>query len=53
MIDNNNDLQVLEAFVVDNRELEKFESLLVQFKIFKDLRAVLAELCHSNFLAFQ
>jgi hypothetical protein len=42
----------LEAFVVDNQELEQLESLLAQFNIFEAIGAVQQELRHSDFLAF-
>ena len=42
----------LEAFVVDNQELEQLESLLAEFNIFEAVGAVQQELRHSDFLAF-
>ena len=44
--------EVLEAFVLDNAELERLEDLLSQFNIFEALGAVRAETRHSDFLAF-
>jgi hypothetical protein len=46
------DRQALEAFVVDNAELEMLEGLLDQFNIFEAIGAVRQELRHSDFLAF-
>jgi hypothetical protein len=46
------DLQVLEALVVNNPELERLEALLEQFNIFEALGMVRQELRHSDFLAF-
>lgn len=40
---------LLEAFVVDNHDLERLEALLAEFNIFE---AVRQELRHSDFLAF-
>ncbi|BCL83535.1 PD-(D/E)XK nuclease family protein [Ktedonobacteria bacterium brp13] len=48
----NVDRKVLEAFVVDNPELEHLEALLEQFNIFEAIGAVRQELRHSDFLAF-
>jgi hypothetical protein len=42
----------LEAFVLDNPDLDKLESLLGQFNVFEALGAVRHELRHSDFLAF-
>ena len=42
----------LEAFVVENPELEQLEASLEKFNIFEALGAVRQELKHSNFLAF-
>jgi hypothetical protein len=44
--------QSLEAFVVDNTDLERLESLVTQFNIFESIGAVRPELRHSDFLAF-
>lgn len=43
---------VLEAFVTENPELERLESLLAQFNIFEALGAVRHEVRHSDFLAY-
>ncbi|NOZ28513.1 MAG: PD-(D/E)XK nuclease family protein [Chloroflexi bacterium] len=43
---------LLEAFVVDNEDLERLETLLAEFNIFEALGAVRQELRHSDFLAF-
>ena len=48
----NDDRTALEAFVVDNPELEQLEALLEQFNIFEAIGAVRQELRHSDFLAF-
>jgi len=52
MNDLDSDRKVLEAFVVDNPELERLESLLEQFNLFEALGAVHVELRHSDFLSF-
>ena len=41
------DRKALEAFVVDNQELERLEDLLIQFNIFEAIGAVWQELRHS------
>jgi hypothetical protein len=46
------DRQALEAFVVENADLETLEGLLEQFNIFEALGVVRQELRHSDFLAF-
>lgn len=46
------DRRALEAFVVENSELEKLEALLAQFNIFEAVGVVRQELRHSDFLAF-
>ncbi len=46
------DRQALTAFVVDNRDLERLESLLSQFNIFEAIGVARQELRHSDFLAF-
>jgi hypothetical protein len=43
---------LLEAFVVENDDLEQLESLLAQFNIFEAIGAVRQELRHSDFLGF-
>lgn len=42
----------LEAFVVNNDDLEKLESMLAEFNIFEAVGVVRQELRHSDFLAF-
>ena len=42
----------LEAFLIDNPELEQLEELLGQFNIFEAIGAVRQEVRHSDFLAF-
>ncbi len=49
---DDSDRKALEAFVVDNRDLERLEDLLSQFNIFEAIGAVWQELRHSDFLAF-
>jgi hypothetical protein len=44
--------QALEAFLIDNPELEELESLLDEFNIFEAIGAVRQEVRHSDFLAF-
>src|SRR5688572_14064226 len=46
------DRQLLEAFVVENADLETLEGLIAQFNIFEAVGAVRQELRHSDFLAF-
>jgi len=46
------DRAILEAFVVENRDLEQLESLLAEFNIFEAIGAVQQELRHSDFLAY-
>jgi hypothetical protein len=46
------DRQALEAFVVENTDLETLEGLLEQFNIFEALGVVRQELRTSDFLAF-
>ncbi len=43
---------LLEAFVVENRDLEQLEALLAEFNIFEAMGAVRQELRHSDLLAF-
>ncbi len=43
---------LLEAFVVENRDLERLEALLAEFNIFEAIGAVRQELRHSDFLSF-
>ncbi len=44
--------KLLEALVVDNKELEQLESRVDQFNIFEAIGAVRQELRHSDFLAY-
>jgi len=44
--------KALEAFVVDNSELERLESLVTEFNIFEAIGAVHQERSHSDFLAY-
>lgn len=46
------DLKALEAFIVDNPDLERLEALLDQFNIFEAIGVARQELRHSDFLAF-
>lgn len=46
------DREALEAFVVENVDLERLESLLDRFNIFEAIGVVRQELRHSDFLAF-
>ncbi len=52
MTDIDTDLRALEAFVIDNPDLEKLENLLDQFNLFEAIGMVHQELRHSDFLAF-
>ena len=42
----------LEAFIVNNADLEELENRLAEFNIFEAIGAVRQELRHSDFLAF-
>ncbi len=44
--------QWLEAFIVNNTDLEELENRLAEFNIFEAIGAVRQELRHSDFLAF-
>jgi len=44
--------EILEDFILDNKELEKLESLLAQFNTFEVLNIVNAEIRHSYVLAW-
>lgn len=46
------DRQALEAFVVENADLETLEALVEQFNIFEAVGVIRQELRHSDFLAF-
>lgn len=47
-----NELKYLEDFVLKNPDLEKLENLLEEFNIFETLKITLAEIRHSNVLAW-
>ena len=47
-----NELKYLEDFVLKNPDLEKLENLLEEFNIFETLKITLAEIRHSNALAW-
>jgi hypothetical protein len=49
---NQDDRKALEAFVVDNEDLERLELLSAEFNIFEAIGAVRQELRHSELLAF-
>ena len=46
------DRQVLEAFLIENPELERLELLLDEFNLFEAVGVVRQELRHSDFLGF-
>ncbi len=46
------DLKRLEAFVVENEDLERLEALLGRFNIFEAIGVVRQEVRHSDFLAY-
>lgn len=48
----NDERLALEAFLIDNPDLERLEFLLDEFNIFESLGAVHVEIRHSEFLAF-
>lgn len=50
--DSEDERAALEAFVVENSDLERLEALLDQFNVFEAIGAVRQELRHSDFLAF-
>jgi hypothetical protein len=52
MNDTDFDKKALETLVVDNKELERLETLLAQFNIFEAIGAVHVEVRHSDFLSF-
>ena len=45
-------MRQIEAFVVDNPQLEQLEALIAEFNIFEAMGVVRQELRHSDFLAF-
>ena len=47
-----NPVHILEAFVIDNAELDQLETMIAEFNIFEAMGAVRQELRHSDFLAF-
>lgn len=49
---NDTDRAALEAFVVNNEDLEKLDALLAELNIFEAIGVVRQELRHSDFLAF-
>ena len=51
-LSDNDALKALEAFVVDNEDLERLETLIAEFNIFEAIGAVRQELRHSELLAF-
>ena len=48
----NDERELLEAFVVNNPDLEYLEALLAKFNLFEAVGTVRQELRHSDFLAF-
>ena len=46
------DTQVLEAFLIENPDLERLELLLSEFNLFEAVGVVRQELRHSDFLGF-
>jgi len=51
-VEDAENLEALEQFVVDNNDLLALESLIGRFNIFDALRISHTEIRHSNFLAF-
>jgi len=51
-MDQADDIEALERFVLDNPDLERLEDLLAQFNIFETLNIVDAEMRHSYVLAW-
>lgn len=49
---NDENFADLEAFIIDNPDLERLEELLAQFNIFEVLGAVRQEVRHSDFLSY-
>jgi hypothetical protein len=49
---NKEEIKYLESFIVDNRDLERLESLIAQFNVFEAIGAIKQELRHSDFLSF-
>lgn len=48
----NADIKALEALIIDNPDLQRLESLIAQFNIFKAMGIVHQEARHSDFLSF-
>lgn len=48
----NEDLKILDDFIINNKDLEKLESLISEFNFFEAIGSVRQELRHSDFLAF-
>ena len=51
-IKSDDPIKLLEAFLLDNKDLERLEELLQEFNIFSALGVVNSELRHSNFLSW-
>ena len=51
-IDNKSDIEFLKDFIHENEELEKLESIIDRFNIFRSLNIIDNEIRHSNFLAW-
>lgn len=51
-MDEQQQMRLLEALVIDNPQLDALESLIGEFNIFEAMGAVRQELRHSDFLAF-
>jgi hypothetical protein len=51
-MEGNESLRQLEAFVIDNPQLDELETRIAEFNIFEAMGAVRQELRHSDFLAF-
>lgn len=51
-IDNKSDIEFLKDFIHENEELEKLESIIDRFNIFRSLNIIDNEIRHSDFLAW-
>lgn len=51
-MDEQHQMRMLEALVIDNPQLDTLESRIAEFNIFEAMGAVRQELRHSDFLAF-
>ena len=51
-IKSDDPIKLLEAFLLDNKDLERLEELLQEFNIFSAFGGVNSELKHSNFLSW-